>query len=57
MKVEWLNFRLTFQAETPAEEEALNAVWVAFGSQVDSRPGFDDEDLSESRNLAESLTA
>ena len=44
MRVEWLNFRLTFQAETPEEHEALKAVWVAFGSQMDDRPGFDDED-------------
>jgi hypothetical protein len=56
MKVEWLNFRLTFQAETPEEHQALEAVWVAFGSQVDNRPGVDDEDTLESRKLANSLT-
>jgi hypothetical protein len=43
MKVEWLNFRLTFQAETPEEDEALKAVWVAFGSQIDERLGVDDD--------------
>ncbi len=35
MKVKWLNCRLTFQGETPQEDEALKAVWAAFGSQVD----------------------
>ncbi len=44
MRVEWLNCRLTFQPETEAEETALSAVWVAFGSQIDDRPGFDDPD-------------
>lgn len=43
MKVEWRNFRLTFQAETPQEDEALMAVWRAFGSQIDDRPGVDGE--------------
>jgi len=42
MRVEWLNFRLTFEAQTPAEDEALRAVWIAFGSQMDERPGVDD---------------
>jgi hypothetical protein len=42
MKVEWLNCRLTFRGDTPAEHEALNAVWVIFGSQVDERPSVDD---------------
>jgi hypothetical protein len=57
MKVLWLNFRLTFQAETPSEQDTLNAVWVAFGSQLDDRPRFDDEDFSESGNLLETPTA
>lgn len=50
MKVEWLNFRLIFQAETPQEHEALKAVWIAFGSQVDEQPGVDDYEL-DSREL------
>ena len=58
MRVEWLSFRLTFQAETPQGHEALKAVWAAFGSQVDNRPGVDYEDTLESRrNVAESLAA
>jgi hypothetical protein len=56
MMVEWLNFRLTFQAETAEEHNALEAVWMAFGSQVDNRPGIDDEDTLESRKLINSLT-
>ena len=51
MKVEWLNFRLTFEAETPTEDEALKAVWIAFGSQIDNRPGVDDYEELESRDL------
>jgi len=53
VKVEWLNFRLTFQAETLEEHEALKAVWVAFGSQVDGRAGVDDY-ISDSRELVDS---
>jgi hypothetical protein len=56
MKVEWRNFRLTFEAETPTEDEALKAVWVAFGSQVDNRPGVDDYEL-ESRKFVDTLLA
>jgi hypothetical protein len=49
MKVQWLNCELTFQPETPAEEEALMAVWVALGSQIDERPGFDDYELESGK--------
>lgn len=56
MKVEWLNFRLTFQSETPEEHEALKAVWVAFGSQVDKRIGADDYEL-DSREFIDSSPA
>jgi len=35
MKVTWLNCRLTFRPETPEEREALNAIWAAFGSQLE----------------------
>jgi hypothetical protein len=56
MKVEWLNFKLTFQAETPAEHESLMAVWAAFGSQIDDRPGVDDYELA-SRELPDPSTA
>lgn len=41
MKVKWLNCRLTFQGETPQEDEALNTTWAAFGSQVDDDLGID----------------
>ena len=54
MKVEWLNCRLTFQGETPAEEEALNAVWVAFGSQRDTRSSHGPDDYeSDSANFVD----
>lgn len=45
MKVEWLNFRLTFQSETLEEHAALRAVWVAFGSQVDDSASREVVDL------------
>lgn len=57
MQVIWRNFRLTFEAATPEEHAALEAVWVAFGSQVDERQRVDDEDTLESRNVVQSLTA
>ena len=55
MQVIWLNCRLTFRAETPNEHEALKAVWLAFGSQVDSRSSIDDgsdEELNEPEIIA-----
>ncbi len=57
MKVEWLNCRLTFQADTPEEHEALKAVWVAFGSQIDNRPCMPDQYITESNNLIDSPSA
>jgi len=57
MKVEWRNFRLTFQAETPAEHEALKAVWAAFGCQIDNRSSVDDEPALESRELVNTASA
>jgi hypothetical protein len=59
MKVKWLNCRLTFQGETPEEDEALNAVWAAFGSQVDAPfdPSEPDDYELDSANSVDLATA
>jgi hypothetical protein len=60
MQVIWLNCRLTFRGESSEEHEALKAIWVAFGSQVEadhSSTEQDDFELDETDSVYSSAAS